>query len=95
MCKASNIYENVFPPSVIVTPMYGTFITEYIMEDRLHDYNAFHLICRFGKSNDSTQAINILESKYRSWFAGVIWDIVGDIITRRNRYVSIFNIVKN
>lgn len=95
MCNASNICENVFSPSVIVTPMYGTFIKESKIEDRLHGYNAFHPIGTFGKPNNITKAINILLAEYSSCFAGVIWDIVGDIITRRNRYVSIFNIVKN
>ncbi len=86
MCSVSNICENVVPPSVIVTPMYGTFIKEHIMEDRLHGYNAFHLIGRFGKLKDIAKAINILLAENSFCFAGAIWDIDGGFITGRNRH---------
>ena len=86
MCSASNICENVVPPSVIVTPMYGTFIKESKIEEALQRLNAFHPIGRFGKPNDITKAINILLAENSFCFAGAIWDIDGGFITGRNRH---------
>lgn len=86
MCSASNICENVVPPSVIVTPMYGTFTKESKIEEALQRLNAFHPIGRFGKLKDIAKAINILLAENSFCFAGAIWDIDGRFITGRNRH---------
>lgn len=66
--------------------MYGTFIKESKIEEALQRLNVVHLIGRFGKPNDITQAINILLAENSFCFAGAIWDIDGRFITGRNRH---------
>ena len=78
------IRVNAVSPSVVVTPIYGSFIEEDKIEETLQGFNDFHPIGRVGRPNDIAKTIHFLLTDQSSWVTGAIWDIDGGVMAGRN-----------
>ena len=79
-----NIRVNAVSPTVVVTPIYGSFIEEDKIEETLQGFNDFHPIGRVGRPEDIAKTITFLLSDESSWVTGAIWDIDGGVMAGRN-----------
>lgn len=81
---SANIRINTVAPSVVETPVYGTFMSPEQVSEVLPTFNAFHPLGRNGQPADVAQAILFLASDEASWITGTVLPVDGGVTAGRN-----------
>ncbi|WP_282119595.1 SDR family NAD(P)-dependent oxidoreductase [Ruegeria atlantica] len=75
------IRVNAVSPAVVVTPIYGAFISPDQIEATLTDaFDAFHPIGRVGRPEDVAHTVTHLLSDDAGWVTGAVWDVDGGVM---------------
>jgi len=77
------IRVNTIAPSVVETPVYGTFLTPEQVKQVLPTFNAFQPLGRNGKPQDIANAILFLASERASWVTGTVLSVDGGVMAGR------------
>ena len=81
--SADNIRINAVAPSVVETPVYGTFLRVDQVNSVLDSFNAFHPLGRIGQPADVVSAILFLASNDASWVTGTVLPVDGGVMAGR------------
>lgn len=81
---SDNIRINAVAPSVVETPVYGTFMSEDQVKETLPTFNAFHPLGRNGQPADVAEALLFLASDKASWITGTVLPVDGGITAGRH-----------
>ena len=77
------IRVNTIAPSVVETPVYGTFLTPEQVKQVLPTFNAFQPLGRNGQPQDIANAILFLASERASWVTGTVLSVDGGVMAGR------------
>lgn len=75
-----NIRVNGVAPSVVETPVYGTFLSPEEVAEVLPSFNAFHPLGRNGQPDDVVNAILFLASAEADWITGSLLSVDGGVM---------------
>lgn len=77
---ADKIRINAVAPSVVETPVYGTFIPRDQVDGVLAGFNDFHPLGRIGQPQDIVNALLFLASEEASWITGTVLPVDGGVM---------------